>query len=361
MITFSLLSLILISIWAGFYQLVKQQGRILLRLDALEEAAKRLDARESKDPATFPELPLETAFPAFELPDLSGKKVALKDFLGTRVLVIQWDFGCGFCESIVPHLTLMHASFNQNKIRIVLLAQGDKNFNREHAKQHGLECPILILHGQSPKPFQGQGTPVAYLLDERGCVAAPFANGADETLALVLRIASSEQKLSEGTTKRHKLAGERPLSESRLQRNGLKEGTPAPTFKLPDLHAGRMVSLEDYRGRRVLLVFTDPQCGPCDELAPHLTRLDQQHRSNGLSIVLVGRGDVEENRRKAEQYKFRFPVLVQEKWKLSKEYGIFATPVAFLIQEDGVISKNVAIGKDAILALARDGRGEPEE
>ena len=50
---------------------------------------------------------------------------------------------------------------------------------------------------------------------------------------------------------------------------------------------------------------------------------------------MIGRGDLEENRRKAEAHDFRFPVLVQKRWELSKEYGIFATPVAFLIDGRG--------------------------
>ena len=33
-----------------------------------------------------------------------------------------------------------------------------------------------------------------------------------------------------------RLPGERPLSESRIERNGLKAGTPAPPFRLPDLY-----------------------------------------------------------------------------------------------------------------------------
>ncbi len=47
--------------------------------------------------------------------------------------------------------------------------------------------------------------------------------------------------------------------------------------------------------------------------------------------------------------------MIQDKWRLSKEYGIFSTPVAFLIDEDGVIAKDVAIGPDAIMALAQEG------
>jgi peroxiredoxin len=139
--------------------------------------------------------------------------------------------------------------------------------------------------------------------------------------------------------------------------SGLKAGTPAPVFHLPDLQ-GRMVSLEEYRGRRTLLVFGDPQCGPCDELAPHLVRFHREYAGNGMGVVIVGRGNAEENRRKAEQHGFEFPVLLQDrKWKVSKEYGTLATPVAFLIGEDGVIARGPAVGRDAILALLRDGRG----
>ncbi len=116
-----------------------------------------------------------------------------------------------------------------------------------------------------------------------------------------------------------------------------------------------MIGLEKYRGRRVLLVFSDPQCGPCDELAPDLVRVHRQHQNNGLAVVLVGRGRAEENRRKAELHGFEFPVVVQPKWKLSKAYGILATPAAFLIGTDGAIARDAAIGKDAVLALAQDG------
>ena len=102
-------------------------------------------------------------------------------------------------------------------------------------------------------------------------------------------------------------------------------------------------------------MFSDPQCGPCDELAPQLARLHQEHGGNDLALLLVGRGDPEENRRKAAKFGIKFPVVLQEKWKLSKEYGIFATPVAFLIDAKGVIAQDVAVGKDAILDLANAG------
>jgi peroxiredoxin len=84
----------------------------------------------------------------------------------------------------------------------------------------------------------------------------------------------------------------------------------------------------------------------------------REHRGNNLEVLMVGRGDLAENRAKVEQHGFEFPVVVQDRWKLSKQYGIFATPVAFLIGEDGVIEHEVAQGVDAILDLAGLPTGE---
>lgn len=143
-----------------------------------------------------------------------------------------------------------------------------------------------------------------------------------------------------------------PLSKSRIERDGLKPGTAAPDFILPDVY-GRPVSLQDYRGRRVLLVFSDPHCGPCNELAPHLVRAHRRRGENTPEIVVVSRGDAEDIRQKAEANGFEFPVVLQDRWKLSKKYGIFATPVAFLIGEDGRTEREVAVGFDAIRDVLR--------
>src|SRR6516165_3737682 len=60
---------------------------------------------------------------------------------------------------------------------------------------------------------------------------------------------------------------------SRLGRSGLKVGKKAPDFTLPSV-AGPEVSLHDFVGRKVLLVFTQSGCGPCKQIMPELYRLE---------------------------------------------------------------------------------------
>jgi peroxiredoxin len=77
----------------------------------------------------------------------------------------------------------------------------------------------------------------------------------------------------------------------------------------------------------------------------------REYRDGGLVVLMVTRGDVAENRRKADRYGFEFPVVLQDRWRLSKEYGIFAMPVAFLIDEEGIIMRDVAQEIAEILGL----------
>jgi len=158
--------------------------------------------------------------------------------------------------------------------------------------------------------------------------------------------------MQEATAKSRKLAGLKPLSQSRIERNGIKPGTVAPDFMLPDVNGGT-VSLSDYRGKRVILVFSDPHCGPCMQLAPYLVRTYERRRAVTTEIVVISRGDLEENRQKAESFGFPFPMVLQDRWKLSKKYGIFATPVAFVVSEEGRTDGEAAIGVEQIRNVLR--------
>jgi len=67
---------------------------------------------------------------------------------------------------------------------------------------------------------------------------------------------------------------------------------------------------------------------------------------------MVSRGDLEANRAKAVQHGLTFPIVLQRQWEVSRAYGSFGTPMAYLIDEQGIIKADLAVGADAILPLA---------
>lgn len=129
---------------------------------------------------------------------------------------------------------------------------------------------------------------------------------------------------------------------SRMNRNGLKPGKMAPDFTLPSV-AGADVSLRDFAGRKVLLVFTQSGCGPCHAIMPELVGM----QNGEAQIIVVNKGELDDTRKWAAESGARFPVLIQDGLTLSKKYEAFATPFAFLIDEKGgVESGGIVLNKE---------------
>ncbi|MDP9301508.1 MAG: peroxiredoxin family protein [Actinomycetota bacterium] len=336
--------LLLIVLVGVVYQLFQQQGRLLLQIESLEQMIpEALEAGAT--PAPPRGIPVAAPIPPFELPDVDDAVIRLEDFEGRRMLLVNWSTTCGFCEAIVEDLAKLQPRLEKRGVDVVLVSRGDPEENRRMVEGHGLRARILLQPGEIGMidAFARTGTPAAYLVDEHGRVAKPMALGADQVPELAREAAGRQLGL----------ATERPLSESRLMRDGLPPGSPAPAFELPSV-LGDKVSLEQLRGSEALLVFSDPECGPCEGLAADLARWHRDQADDAPPVVMISRGDREVNRRKVEEYGIGFPVAIQPAWKVSKAYGIFSTPVGFLIDANGVILREVARGPEAVMALADD-------
>src|SRR5207248_2102342 len=151
----------------------------------------------------------------------------------------------------------------------------------------------------------------------------------------------------------------RSLARSKIKRDGLKAGTAAPDFRLPRLDGRGDLMLSELRSRRVLLVFSSPHCGPCNLLAPALEKFHRENRekegspsprpapsgqgesSSAVEVVMISKGEPKENRTKIKEYGLTFPVVLQQQWEISRKYAMLATPVAYLVDEEGVISRDV--------------------
>ena len=86
------------------------------------------------------------------------------------------------------------------------------------------------------------------------------------------------------------------------------------------------------------------------QLAPKLERLHQE--DDDLQVLMVSRGSEEDNQLKVREHGLTFTIVLQRHWEISKQYAMFATPVAYLINEAGVIISDVVAGGPAILDLA---------
>ncbi len=113
-------------------------------------------------------------------------------------------------------------------------------------------------------------------------------------------------------------------------------GQPAPQFALQDLD-GQRVSLEDLRGRPVLLNFWATYCVPC--VAEHGT-FQAATRRLGDEVVFLGVIYHDETaliRRFLERRGTWGQTLVDPEAQVAIAYGVYGVPETYLIDREGVI------------------------
>ena len=141
-----------------------------------------------------------------------------------------------------------------------------------------------------------------------------------------------------------------PAAAPAAPESGLPVGAPAPAFSLPGLH-GETLTLEALRapGKPVLLIFSDPGCGPCNGLLPDIGRWQREHVDQ-ITVALVSRGTSETNLPKSAEHGVS-RVLLQRDFEVAEAYQASGTPIGVIIRPDGRIGSPLAPGADAIRAL----------
>jgi peroxiredoxin len=115
---------------------------------------------------------------------------------------------------------------------------------------------------------------------------------------------------------------------------GTQPGLPAPISILADT-LGNRVSLADFRGKDVLLVFGNTQCPNCRGKLPLLNVL---HKNGDFEVVYVVLGATPKAAVKfVSDNKIAFTVLVDSNQLVGRIYGITMIPEAFVIDPSGLI------------------------
>jgi peroxiredoxin len=146
---------------------------------------------------------------------------------------------------------------------------------------------------------------------------------------------------------------------------GLRVGTLAPDFSLPDENGGRMTlgSLLA-RGRPVALVFVAAGCGPCELVLPDLRRLADA-ASDRITIALIGAHTIvryDEARARHGNHLMLVDAIeedpglqehMDEVFEVMQAYQTEYSPSAVIITAAGTIGSAVVDGRPAIEALIR--------
>ena len=135
------------------------------------------------------------------------------------------------------------------------------------------------------------------------------------------------------------LAGTAPAEAAREGPAAAPGNRRLADFTLPSLD-GEAVSLRDFRGRKpVLLVFWASWCPECMAAIPEIKALHDGPAGGRLQILAL---DFRESREKVaavvKSHGIRYPVLLDERGTVARDFGIVGIPTYIVVGKDGAVA-----------------------
>ncbi len=182
---------VLILVALLLYQVIQQGGRLLLRIESIEQFL----SRSAPDPFDVEDylgtLPAGVPAPPIDLQDLSGTRRSLAEWRGQRVLLVFFDPQCVFSRKLLPYLVALDADPVPGRPIPVVVTTGDVAANRALFDEAGFNHPVLLQASTAvADAYKVDGTPMSYLIAADGTVASEIATGIQAILLLAGDMAS---------------------------------------------------------------------------------------------------------------------------------------------------------------------------
>lgn len=126
----------------------------------------------------------------------------------------------------------------------------------------------------------------------------------------------------------------------------LKKGSPAPLFTLKD-HDGKTVSLQDFKGRKVLVYFYPKANTPgCTRQACSLRDAWQQLKDAGVTVLGISPDSVTRQKNFADKFGLNFALLADEGHAVAEAYAVWVEKSMYGKKYFGVLRSSFLIGED---------------
>ena len=139
-----------------------------------------------------------------------------------------------------------------------------------------------------------------------------------------------------------------PVPELSYDLTKLKTPVKAPEFNLPDMDE-EMHSLQQYKGKVVMLNFWATWCPPCRREMPSMEAVYQTFKDQPFVVIAI-------NEWESEEVVFpylgqlqvfpTFPILFDQNGDISKAYKVKGLPTTFVIDKEGRIVYRAIGGRD---------------
>jgi peroxiredoxin len=348
--------------WWLLINLLRQIGRFLVRLEAVEALVSggALPSQTGVASQTAVELPVGTVAPDFSRSGLYGETHTLEALRapGKPVMLFFTDPNCGPCTAMLPKVGRWQEEHSE-KLTIALVSRGGPEENRARASEHGVQNVVLQEDWEVSEAYRIVGTPSAVLVTPDGKVGSPVFGGEADVEALLAHAVGERAQLPMAQPQAQGEPQGQPCPNcgkvhpngngavQQAERIGPKIGEPAPEVRLADLKSNE-VSLQEFRGEESLVVFWNPGCGFCQQMLPDLKEWEASLPEGAPKLLVVSSGTEEANREQG----LSSTVVLDQNFAVGRAFGASGTPSAVLVDAEGKVASDIALGAPAVMELA---------
>lgn len=222
----------------------------------------------------------------FALPDTSGKEYTLKQLKGKVVIVNFWGTWCPACKAEIPHFIDLYRTYHSKGLEVVGLSyeRGEaKSKINAYVAKAGIPYPCLVGDSATSRKVPDlRGFPTTLFLDRNGTVRQKLVgfHPKERLESIVLYLLNeTDPPEPEAITQQPK------VDNSRVERELASFKPFRFQFKLRDARSSRVVSLDSYAGKVLIVGIGGTWCPPCRAEIPHFIKLLEEYKDDGLDIV----------------------------------------------------------------------------
>ncbi len=339
-------SSLLLSIFVGIIVLMsylirlKADQKILLRNAELDlviaSQSKQVERQSAGNPIDA--LPIGAPFPDFAIDAASGEKITSASILAKGKFVLYLFFGtsCRACRAMVPDIA-QFAKNHSADLQIIVVSNGKGEDNLEKFGEVGASAILLQDSRELALSVNAKWTPTAIVVRPDGIIASQATVGDQAIRDLMRRFSESD------LTNEHIHFAAKNGKATRI-----KIGEAVPELKIKAMD-GQEISTSTFKGKRTLAIFWSTSCPHCRELVPSMVKFDKEKTNDDPQLILFSEGSDEDHR----ELGLTSPIVLEKDYKTAVKLGMNGTPSAVLINEQGVIVSEAAIGAPNIWALVR--------
>jgi len=261
--------------------------------------------------------PPDNAAPDFILPDVNGQAISLSQFRGQVVVLNIWASWCPSCRAETQDVAEFARQYRRQGVTVLgVNLREDAATVRAFAEANGIDYPLLLdSQGAVAAQYQVVGIPTTVIVDAAGSVRGRHVG--------VLTQAQLAEYVAAWLPAR----------------------APAPAFTLPREN-GQSVSLADYRGRPVVLLFyRSAGCGSCQQQLAGLQAVYQRFQARQAEVLAIAVQSVAQAGVTQQLGHLAFPVLADDQHQASAAFGVYnrlgdglAAPAVFVVDREGNIA-----------------------